>query len=320
MSLDIEPELPSPEPGPTHEAAARPPDHPRTPSARRSLARRLARAAAVVAITLVVLELALRAASLVAGDRLERLRDDPALVDGADLAVYGDSTPFGYGATTSFPAEIARATGVRVVNRSRPAINSTQTAAIAEEDLARFTPRAIVVMTGVNDVWNLAGIDPAVLGPLAGWRRWLPEPRLWRLARLWLAAGPGAATYDVAGPPRGDWSRRFETARVLDREDFDGILRASAARIVAAAGAKGVHVLFLGYQAPGWNGSGDAASSVLAREYPDRFVELRGLFSSDPGELLLEDAFHPTDEGHRRIAERVRTELVARGWLRATPP
>jgi lysophospholipase L1-like esterase len=275
----------------------------------------LAVAALGLALALVATEIALHVAARVAGDRVERLRDDPALVDGADLAVYGDSTPFGYGASTSFPAELARATGVRVVNRSRPAINSTQTAAIVEEDLARFTPRSIVVMAGVNDVWNLAGVEPELLGPLGTWRSWLPEPRLWRLARIWLTAGPGASTYDLAEPERGSWSRRSATAQALSRDDFDRITRRSLDRIVEAARARGVEVLFLGYQAPGWNGAGDAVGELLAREHAGRFLELRSLFAPTGSRLLLDDAFHPTDEGHRRIAERLRAELARRGWI-----
>ena len=283
---------------------------------RRSLPRRIARIAAVALVTLVVAELALRGAAWVAGDRIARLRDDPGLLQDADVAVYGDSTPFGLGASTSFPRELAVATGEKVVNRSQPGINSSQTAAILKEDLERYRPRVIVVEAGVNDAWNLADVDPDLLGPLGAWRRYLPEPRLWRLARIWLTAGPGASAYDTMKPGRGDWRRRFETEEQLGPENVAKITRRSFDRMIAAATASGATILFLGYQAPGWHGSADAVSALLAREYPDRFIDLRSLFAGREAELILPDAIHPTDKGHRVIAERLRDELARRGLLR----
>ena len=282
----------------------------------RSLPRRIARIAAVALVTLLVAELALRSAAWVAGDRIARLRDDPALLQDADVAVYGDSTPFGLGASTSFPRELAIATGEKVVNRSQPGINSSQTAVILREDLTRYRPRVIVVEAGVNDAWNLADVDPDLLGPLGAWRRYLPEPRLWRLARIWLTTGPGATAYDTMKPGRGDWKRRFETEAQLGPEEVAKITRRSFDRMIAAASANGAEILFLGYQAPGWHGSADAVSALLSREYPDRFIDLRSLFAGREAELILPDAIHPTDAGHRVIAERLRDELARRGLLR----
>jgi len=282
--------------------------------------RRLVRAVLLVAASIVAMELALDAAALVAGERLERGRDAAALLASADVAVYGDSTPYGYHAGTSFPAEFARSTGLRVVNRSRPALNSTQVADMMERELRDGAPRLLVVMAGVNDAWNLADVAPDLLGPLGAWRRWIPEPRLLRLFRIWTKAGSADEPTDGPKPRRGDWSRREETGRVLGREGVARITRRSIDRILALARRHGAEVLFVGYQAPGWNGSADAVGEILTAEHPDRFVETRSVFAGRDAELIQDDAFHPTDEGQRLIAARLRDAVAQRGLLdRARP-
>lgn len=282
---------------------------------------RLGRAALLAIVSLLAMEAALDLAALVAGDRLERGRDDAVLLASADVAVYGDSTPYGYHAGTSFPAELARSTGLRVVNRSRPALNSTQVADLMERELRDGSPPVLVVMAGVNDAWNLADVDPDLLGPLGAWRRWLPEPRLLRLLRIWTKAGSADEAVFGPKPRRGDWSRREETGRVLGREGVARITRRSIDRILALARRHGAEVVFVGYQAPGWNGSADAVGEILAADQPDRFVETRSAFAGRDAELIQEDAFHPNDEGQRLIAARLRDALGRRGLLdRVRPP
>jgi len=277
--------------------------------------RRIARAGAIVVASFLAAELALRAAALVAGERIDRLRPDASLLADADVAVYGDSTPFGLGAATSFPTELARLTGLKVVNRSRPGINSSQTYLILRDDLERYTPRIVLVMTGVNDVWNLADVDAELLGPLGFWRQHLPELRLVRMARIWWTAGRGASAFETVKPEAHAWGRRDETARRLPSDRARRITRANLEKIVGLTRAKGATLLFLGYQAGGWNGSATRVDALLAEHYAGRFIELASLFAGDGGSLLQVDGFHPTDEGQRRIAERIEGELVKRGLI-----
>ena len=276
---------------------------------------RIARAGAIVVASFLAAELALRAAALVAGERIDRLRPDASLLADADVAVYGDSTPFGLGAATSFPTELARLTGLKVVNRSRPGINSSQTYLILRDDLERYAPRIVLVMTGVNDVWNLADVDAELLGPLGFWRQHLPDLRLVRMARIWWTAGRGASAFETVKPEAHAWGRRDETARQLPSDGARRITRANLEKIVALTRAKGAKLLFLGYQAGGWNGSATRVDGLLAEHYADRFIELASLFAGDGGSLLQADGFHPTDEGQRRIAERIEGELVKRGLI-----
>jgi lysophospholipase L1-like esterase len=82
--------------------------------------------------------------------------------------------------------------------------------------------------------------------------------------------------------------------------------------------ARGAEVLFLGYQAEGYNHVADLAEEVLRADHPDRTVHLRDLFLKDGERWMIQpDNFHPTDEGQRAIAARVVDELSARGWLPA---
>jgi lysophospholipase L1-like esterase len=277
--------------------------------------RRIARAGAILVASILAAEFALRAAALVAGERIDRLRPDATLLADADIAVYGDSTPFGLGASTSFPVELARLTGLKVVNRSRPGINSSQTYLILRDDLERYAPRIVLVMTGVNDVWNLADVDAQLLGPLGFWRQHLPELRLVRMARIWWSAGRGASAFEIVKPEAHAWGRREQTARRLPSEGARRITRTNLEKIAALASAKGAQLLFVGYQAAGWNGSATRVDALLTEHYGDRFIELASLFVGDGRSLLQPDGFHPTDDGQRRIAERLQSELVKRGLI-----
>lgn len=288
----------------------------------RARLRAAARLAGLVVVTVVALELALRAAALVAGGRLESRRDPATAIAGADLAVWGDSTPFGYRAGTSFPAEIARATGARVVNRSRPALNSTQVARVVAEDLREGAPRAMLVMVGVNDAWNLAGVEPEQPGLRGRLRALVAGSRLRRLLRIWwtTARSEGDLLLAESRPGRGAWDRREENGRRFGSGGIARITRRNLESIAALAHAAGSDVLFVGYQAPGWNGSADAVDALLAREMPGRFVPTRDLFVGRERDLLLDDAFHPNDEGQRLIAARVAQALAARGWRPSAAP
>jgi len=267
--------------------------------------RRLGRGALLlllaVALAGALLEGALQlAARLMASHRA----DDETTLATAPLVVYGDSTPYGLGNDVRFSDEIARQGNVVVANRSWPALNSTQVARVVHDDLATAAPRVLIVMAGVNDGWNIDDVPSALLGDAAGWRQKLPPLRILRLIGLGV----------------GGWSRREETARLLPSEGVRRIQSASYRSIVADAQAKHAEVLFLGYQAEGYNHVGDLAEEVLRAEHGDRLVSLRDLFMVDGERRMIQaDQFHPTDEGQRAIAARVLEALRARGWLVADP-
>ena len=268
--------------------------------------------AAVLAVVLaaLLLEGVLEVAARVVGSR--RAGEVPVT---AAIIVYGDSTPYGFGNEVRFSDEVARAGGVAVANRSWPGLNSTQVARIVHEDLGAASPRIMIVMAGVNDGWNIEDVPSALLGAAASWRQRLPRLRTLRLLAIGRNAGLGRTEYDTADAP--GWSRREETARLLPNESIKRIQSASYAAIRADAGARGTHVLFLGYQAEGYNHVADLAEEVLRTEHGDAYVPLRDLFVVDGVRRMIQaDEFHPTDDGQRAIAKRVLESLQERNWLR----
>ncbi|HEY8517280.1 MAG TPA: GDSL-type esterase/lipase family protein [Candidatus Binatia bacterium] len=268
-----------------------------------------------VVVTIAALEIALEVASRWGAPR--RSFDAQALAR-AEIVVYGDSTPYGLGNRISFPSEIERRTGVPVANRSWPGLNSTQVSRILDEDLATVAPRVVIVMAGANDGWNLEDVPVELLGASARWYHRLPRWRVVRLAAIGLEAGLGRTAYDSA-MARG-WGRREETARLLSNDALRQILAASYRRMREAATARGAEILFVAYQAEGYNRVADLAEDVLRAEHADRVVHLRDLFLTADGErrMIQDDAFHPTDDGQRAIAARVLDELVRRGWVEAS--
>jgi len=277
----------------------------------RSVARAALLGLLALSVALAALELSLEVASRWLGSR--RAGDRGALA-AATIVVYGDSTPYGLGNDVSFPVEVSRRIGVPVANRSWPGLNSTQVARILAEDLQSISPRVVIVMAGVNDGWNLEDVDPSLLGESARWYQSLPRLRTLRLLAIGLEAGLGENEYEAA-VARG-WNRREETARLLKTDAIRRILTTSYRRMDEAARARGAEILFLGYQAEGYNHVGDLAEEVLRADHPDRTVHLRDLFVKDGERTMIQpDQFHPTDAGQLAIASRLVDELRKRGWV-----
>jgi len=266
------------------------------------MGRRLARGALVGLLAVAFAGVALEGGlQLVAWLLVSRRGAGEPVLATAPVVVYGDSTPYGLGNEVRFSDEIARLGHVVVANRSWPGLNSTQVARIVHHDLATASPRVLIVMAGVNDGWNIDDVPSALLGNAATWRRRLPRLRTLRLLGLGF----------------GGWSRREETARLLPSASVRRIQSASYRSISADARAKNAEVLFLGYQAEGYNRVADLAEDVLRTEHGDRLVTLRDLFMHDGERRMVQaDHFHPTDDGQRAIAGRVLEALRARGWLR----
>jgi len=279
------------------------------------MARRFTRTALVILLAIIVAVVALEASlSIAARFATTRDVDEEGRFGIAAIVVYGDSTPYGLGNTIRFSDEIARHTGAVVANRSRPGLNSTQVARIVSDDLAGHTPAIVVVMAGVNDGWNLEDVPSALLGSSARWYHDLPRLRTLRLFTIGIEAGLSRRELDSAAS-RG-WSRRDETARLLSNDSVGRIQSASYRSIVDAALPRGVKVLFMGYQAEGYNHVGDLAEDVLRTEHGDLLLRLRDLFwQGGERRMIQPDQFHPTDEGQRAIGARVSDELRSRGWL-----
>ena len=264
----------------------------------------------VLALTLVGLETALRFAAYLAEDRIEAKRDAATFVGTADVAVYGDSTPFGLGNERSFPTVLAESTNLSIANRSKPGINSNQALVILRDDLARFTPRCVIVMVGVNDVWNLDDVSPDLLPPGQHWQLGLRGLRLWRMARLWWYAGQAFERVKGQGFQR-------DRAESYKDTDTESISRHGIRGIHAVATEHGGRILFLGYPRHGWNAGADRVERIIDQEFPDDYLRIRDAFADRA--WFQRDGFHVTDDGQVLIAKLVEAEMARRGWVQKMP-
>ncbi|NLO90865.1 MAG: hypothetical protein GX410_02570 [Elusimicrobia bacterium] len=87
----------------------------------------------------------------------------------------------------------------RVVNAGRPGTNSAQLAASVEKDLLRYSPKALIVLTGMNNRWNPSETAAAS----SWWRRALLHSRIYRLYLYYGGGKDEAAAYSgVCEPDR----------------------------------------------------------------------------------------------------------------------
>lgn len=148
-------------------------------------------AVAGLALGLLLLEGALRAAALCAPALLGR-GGDPE-VDSAPgeirIVCVGDSHTYGVGvaARDAYPAELGRilhARGVpaRVTNLGIPGQTSSQLRHALPTELARHRPDVVIVWTGANNQWRAEDVAPSPAEPAPS--SWLDRLRIVRLVRL----------------------------------------------------------------------------------------------------------------------------------------
>ena len=187
--------------------------------------------AAALRLPATALALALLLAACGTGPAEPRLHPLPP---GAVMLAFGDSLTHGTGAPpgASYPAVLARLTGLRVVNAGRPGETSAEGAARLPTLLARHRPDLVVICHGGNDLL-----------------RRLPRGRLeTNLRRMVAAARAAGAEVVLVGvpapglPPRTDpvYARVAETERIpadletLARLEADPAMKADAVHLNAA--------------------------------------------------------------------------------------
>jgi lysophospholipase L1-like esterase len=287
-----------------------------------------------------VLELLLRLAGLVAPTLLARATR-PAAGEFRVLCV-GDSHTYGAMVEPSdaYPARLGaelRAQGVpaSVINRGIPGQNSRQVRNRLADDLLRYRPRVVLIWAGVNDSWNQGERD----GGPGGFRRFLPELRVMRFARLLrrdLAQEGAVETARAeleAGAPSGGfrWRQRRgdNLAPVVIHPSERTVGAAEATRDIEAdlramvdevRGAGSVPIL-LGYPTDLFASEpANVAAERVARATAVTFVDgrriTRSLQHRGVRGLLFPD-IHPTERFYRVLArELAPTVLTA---ARASP-
>jgi lysophospholipase L1-like esterase len=269
---------------------------------------------------------------------------------GADVVLcVGDSYTFGlyYRPEEAYPARLEQllALGSRpdgdpkpgvpgfvVENAGIPAQNLWQIEASLRGQLERLKPRAVVVLGGFNNRWNLG--RPEQQGAL---RRAFESLVLVRLARL--ATTPDPSTLDgrsrietfererirVAGSDGTASIQVDKTAHPLEADAVRSECAAILRDVVALCRGHGAVPILCSYPSPerGYEAASQAAADVAASEHAP-FVDLRGAFARELTRLPYAELFipgdrHPTDRGHWRMACLVAKALADAGRWRPKP-
>jgi hypothetical protein len=269
---------------------------------------------------------------------------------GADVILcVGDSYTFGlyYRPEEAWPARLEQllASGTRpdgdgkpgvpgfvVENAGIPAQNLWQIEASLRGQIERLKPRAVVVLGGFNNRWNMG--RPEQQGTI---RRLFESLVLVRLARL--AAAPDPSTLDgrsrietfererirVAGSDGSASIAVDKSAKPLEADAVRSECAAILREIVALCRSHGALPLLCTYPSPerGYEAASQAAADVATSEHAV-LVDLRAAFARELGRLPYAELFipgdrHPTDRGHWRMACQVARALAEAGRWRPRP-
>jgi len=230
------------------------------------MAKRLLQAAAVVLLTLALLEGALQLAAWWLPGRLSRAPDS-ARAGAIRILCVGDSHTHGAGAAVleSYPRRLEGILAQRypqlrfeAENIGIPGANSAYVANRLERQIVERRPDLVIVWVGINNTWNPTETeDWAVGGAWSRLRRFLLHSRLVRLALVAWVTRPGATplepTREERLAMRGKADRAPRGHRFEEREELLGTEEAfrgldfDLARIAEIARAHAMPLLFINY-------------------------------------------------------------------------
>jgi lysophospholipase L1-like esterase len=294
--------------------------------------RRLGRRLLGLLLLVLLIELALQAASPIVRRAMAR-RDGP-LPPGASLSVLcvGDSNTYGLHVPRAFSypeqlrgrLEARLGRPVAVHNRGVPGQNSAQVARELEQDLLDTRPDLVLVLVGLNDTWNLDAEQASL-------RNLLGELKLVRLTRILLAGVTTAGRFDVATDEQGEFvvDRGAGVRRVNPGLTASGgrsgaalasSVRAGLTRIVRLCGEHGAQPVLMTYpEFQGEHGTVNEATRATAAELEvllvDHERDFGGHFAREGYPTLMLNDHHPNVRGYGLMAEAVERALVDTGWL-----
>jgi len=177
-----------------------------------SFLRKLVLAVAGLVVGLLLAELVLQIASVVARQVVARRDSGVARVGGITVLCVGDSHTFGLPLPEeeSYPAQLAVALQTRhtshefrVVNLGVPSLNSTFVANRLERQIFQLQPQLVIVWVGINNLWNVVEtMRWERPDPWLRVRRALMNLRLFRLVSI---AWYGATGHQYDPEARGGW-------------------------------------------------------------------------------------------------------------------
>jgi lysophospholipase L1-like esterase len=309
--------------------------------------RRLATAAAILLLGLLVAEGVLRVAAFAAPSLLAR-RGDRGGGESFRILCLGDSHTYGLGVERSeaWPArlqELLDAAGgprrFEVTNLGIPGSNSAQLLAALPANLARYAPDLLIVATGGNDVVNQTGLDAAPeAGALQRLHRGLWDAsRLYRLVVLTVHDRALRGVPRFEGAPELRWTNPLAAIEVrhgqsveryehritwgvfLDPAEHERVTRRNLEAIVRVAREAGVPIALASYvHAVGPHGVANRAmrdipgALFVSQTWPDDLApDLPPLDAEARRRGLFLPDLHPRPPLYAAYAAHLRDALVA---------
>jgi len=300
--------------------------------------RALARVGLVVvglAMTVILLELALQLGSLFVGGPIE-LGAMSWKTDGRRFLALGDSNTYGVWLPDrerdAYPSQLetiwngGRPLPIEVLNLGYPGTNSSRLVGLYAEFIEVFAPDVVLVMIGVNDFWTQPVAFPnqrADTGPLAYLKR---HSRLYKGLYI-LFRRSGADALEIANAPDSTNERGEGTIRaggrefalgwkteIGEREKVEAELRNNLRKLVALSKTSSAKLVLMTY--PGrfrYYSLANPAIRAIAYESGIPLIDLAREFSPLCPEFLcprwLYQDQHPNEVGYRLVAETIVSQL-----------
>jgi hypothetical protein len=297
--------------------------------------RAVTKAAALVLVVALGIELSLQAIALFAVDRHTAWRPGAA----QRVLCVGDSHTYGAGvrAEEAYPAQLQHflddaAPGVyAVMNRGVPGFTSTQVRRHLPQWIAELEPTIVVAVAGANNVWNVSETDDAD----AGWQSRLAalalRLRIVRFVQSWRAHRELDATLDHSQLPFGDrpkyqlgadsyvdWGDGGERILNKNRKGAvdDAVMRQAIddyEKLAQIARDRRVRLIFLGYPAPNklFTPLTDAMRLIAMREHAEFVDAAAALRRIPPGQLTFTFGLHAGPVALTEIARDLAKAILA---------
>jgi lysophospholipase L1-like esterase len=271
-----------------------------------------------VVITLVLAELALR----LAGWATLTLRAHSAGAENPDPAAFrmlhiGESTTFGLGVppSSAYPAVVAALLRERhperafqSFNRGVPGLVTASMRRTLADKLDRLRPALVTILAGANDyndqLNGLENEDSALPAPLAAL---VHDLRIYKMARLaWDLSRPGVKLdHGEIISYRHGRSKNILYDEPRDEARIAAVtarLEANLEAMIAECRSHGAQVLLLGYiQAIDENRVLQRVAARTGVPYVATFIDR----DARPADLFTADGWHPSETGHRHMAEEL---------------
>lgn len=239
----------------------------------------------------------------------------------------GDSFTYGWGvdASLTYPRQLERMLNsadstrkFKIYNLAVPGSNSSQHLKYLKELIKKYNkPDLVIILTGANDVWNLAESN---IYRLPGANRdkdrlimykiklFFADFRIYKMAKILLLNLKGKTPESEV-----DLFSQLPQQKDVNLEDSSRLVRYNLTEIYLLLKANNIRMIFQNYPTGDPCGEGTVENTAKSLDVP--FVNNYANFNTElkrvnPKDLFLYDNSHPTAAGYAIIAEALRKVIV----------